>query len=134
MQIVRVLLRAPLPKQVLTSHNKAMIKLMGTLLILLCTAAVPAIAVETGAGVSIGKPTTHNVLTDMLVPPPCLDAGKTICAQLPENSTRQLIYGAGCFKLTNKTANPMFIPLRTDHEIEQFLLNAPATQIEREGC
>lgn len=91
-------------------------------------------AAESGAGVSIQQPTTRNVMTDMVVPPTCLDSGKTICAQLPANSTRQLLWGAACYKLRNKTTNDLFVPLRTDFEIEQFLLNAPTSQIGREPC
>lgn len=85
------------------------------------------------SGASLDK-SNRAVMTDMVVPPECLDYGRTVCAQLPANSTRQLLYGTLCYKLRNKTANALFVPLRSDFEIEQFLLNAPADQVHREPC
>lgn len=98
------------------------------------TIGVQLSTAETGAGVEVGVATTRNVMTDMIVPPECLNMGRTICAQLAPNSTRQLMYGALCYKLQNKTPNPMFVPLRTDTEIEQFLLNVPADKVLRTPC
>lgn len=90
-------------------------------------------AAETGAGVSVA-PTKHNVMTDMIVPPTCLDMGKTVCAQLPGNSTKKLLYGTMCYTLKNKTGDALFVPLRSDAEIESFLLNVPANVVYREPC
>ena len=89
---------------------------------------------RTNLGSPMPEKTSRLVMTDMLVPTECLDYGRTICAQLQAGSTRKLQYGVHCIMLKNKTPNNMFVPLRSDFEIEQFLLNASAEQITRSPC
>lgn len=134
-----------LPRQAIRRHNPRIVKTLGNSMTKLFTMLLLAVSVAIVTPVSAADSKTKNadagtapektarlVTTDMLVPTECLDYGRTVCAQLQGNASRKLIYGNLCYILKNKTPNTLFVPLRSDYEIEQFLLNAD--MIKREPC